>query len=114
MTYSDASKTSLLGVPADVLRKYGAVSKETARAMVDGLANVIPSDAAISLTGIAGPGGATVGKPVGLVYAAIRYRDKTEVFELRLRRTREQIRERAVAGAFFRLRAMILAPENEV
>jgi nicotinamide-nucleotide amidase len=113
VTYSDASKTSLLGVPADVIRKHGAVSAETARAMADGLANAIPSDAAIALTGIAGPGGATVGKPVGLVFAAIRYRGKTEVFELRLRRTREQIRERAVAGAFFRLRAMILAPENE-
>ena len=113
VTYSDESKTSLLGVPADIIRKHGAVSKETARAMVDGLANAIPSDAAIALTGIAGPGGATVGKPVGLVFAAIRYRGRTEIFELRLRRTREQIRERAVAGAFFRLRAMILAPEDE-
>ena len=65
------------------------------------------------LTGIAGPGGATVGKPVGLVYAAIRYRDRTEVHELRLRRTREQIRERAVAAAFFRLRAMILSSGDE-
>ncbi len=113
VTYSDAAKTSLLGVPPDVIRKHGAVSLETARAMVDGLTNAVPSDAAIALTGIAGPGGATVGKPVGLVYVAIRYRNRTELFELRLRRTREQIRERAVAGAFFRLRAMILAPENE-
>lgn len=113
VTYSDASKTSLLGVPADVIRKHGAVSRETARAMLEGLAAAIPSDAAIALTGIAGPGGAAVGKPVGLVFAAIRYRGRSEVFELRLRRTREQIRERAVAGAFFRLRAMILAPEDE-
>jgi len=113
VTYSDASKTALLGVPSDIIRKHGAVSRETARAMLDGLEKAIPSDAAIALTGIAGPGGATVGKPVGLVYAAIRYRGRSEVFELRLRRTREQIRERAVAGAFFRLRAMILAPEDE-
>ena len=96
---------------AVLLARYMAEDKVTVTA--DGLANAIPSDAAIALTGIAGPGGATVGKPVGLVFAAIRYRGKTEVFELRLRRTREQIRERAVAGAFFRLRAMILAPENE-
>jgi len=112
-TYSDASKTALLGVSADIIRKHGAVSPETARAMLDGLAKAVPSDAAIALTGIAGPGGASVGKPVGLVYAAIRYHGRSEVFELRLRRTREQIRERAVAGAFFRLRAMILAPEDE-
>jgi len=113
VTYSDASKTSILGVPPDIIRKHGAVSRETARAMLDGLAKAIPSDAAIALTGVAGPGGATVGKPVGLVYAAIRYRDKSEVFELRLRRTREQIRERAVAGSFFRLRSMILSPGDE-
>ena len=113
VTYSDESKTALLGVPADTVRKFGAVSRETARAMVDGLAKSIPSDAAIALTGIAGPGGATIGKPVGLVFAAIRYRERTEVFELRLRRTREQIRERAVAGAFFRLRDMILNPPSE-
>ena len=113
VTYSDESKTALLGVPADTVRKFGAVSRETARAMVDGLAKAIPSDAAIALTGIAGPGGATIGKPVGLVFAAIRYRERTEVFELRLRRTREQIRERAVAGAFFRLRDMILNPASE-
>ena len=113
VTYSDKSKTSLLGVPADIILKHGAVSRETARAMADGLAKAVPSDAAIALTGIAGPGGATVGKPVGLVYAAIRYRDKTEIHELRLRRTREQIRERAVAAAFFRLRAMILSSGDE-
>ena len=112
VTYSDESKTALLGVPPETVRKFGAVSRETARAMVDGLAKAVPSDAAIALTGIAGPGGATIGKPVGLVFAAIRYRGRTEVFELRLRRTREQIRERAVAGAFFRLRDMILNPDS--
>ena len=113
VTYSDESKTALLGVPAETVRKFGAVSRETARAMVDGLAKAVPSDAAIALTGIAGPGGATIGKPVGLVFAAIRYKERTEVFELRLRRTREQIRERAVAGAFFRLRDMILNPASD-
>lgn len=110
VSYSNEVKSSLLQVPGEILKKYGAVSRETARAMLDGLRTAIPSDAAIALTGIAGPGGASVGKPVGLVYAAVRYRDTVDVCELRLRRSREQIRAGAAAEALDHLRRMILHP----
>jgi nicotinamide-nucleotide amidase len=72
VTYSNAAKTDLLGVPADMIAAHGAVSEEVARAMAEGvLAHAPCVDLAVSVTGIAGPGGATPGKPVGLVYLGI-------------------------------------------
>ena len=62
----------------------------------------------ISLTGIAGPGGGTPDKPVGLVYCGVKCCDKTEILEFRLTRSREQIRERAAAKALDHLRRMLL------
>jgi nicotinamide-nucleotide amidase len=79
VTYSNAAKESMLGVAAATLQKYGAVSRETAEAMAQGaLAN---SDAhlTVAITGIAGPGGATRGKPVGLVHFAAAARDGRRV-----------------------------------
>jgi len=78
VTYSNASKTLLLGVRADLIERVGAVSAEVARAMADGaLARLPGADLAISVTGIAGPGGATPGKPVGLVHFGLARRDGT-------------------------------------
>lgn len=71
VTYSNGSKEGILGVPHDVLLQHGAVSPETAGEMVRGAMRVYGSDAAIAVTGIAGPGGATDAKPVGLVYIAV-------------------------------------------
>jgi len=70
VTYSNAAKEALLGVPAVVLDAHGAVSRETAEAMAKGALARAPVDYALSITGIAGPGGATESKPVGLVYFA--------------------------------------------
>jgi PncC family amidohydrolase len=67
VTYSNAMKTALLGVPAALLETVGAVSAETARAMAEGALRMFAADLVVSVTGIAGPGGATPGKPVGLV-----------------------------------------------
>lgn len=68
VTYTGAAKQSLLGVPAETIAAHGEVSAETAEAMVAGtLANSL-ADVAVSITGIAGPGGATANKPVGLVW----------------------------------------------
>ncbi len=66
--YSNQAKIEQLGVSADVLRDFGAVSAEAARAMATGALDHSPADVAVSVTGIAGPGGATAEKPVGLVY----------------------------------------------
>jgi nicotinamide-nucleotide amidase len=70
VTYSDAAKAAMLGVPTLVLQRFGAVSRETAEAMAQGALAHSPADLAVSITGIAGPGGGSPGKPVGLVHFA--------------------------------------------
>ncbi|MCB9969049.1 MAG: CinA family protein [Geminicoccaceae bacterium] len=70
VTYSNAAKTEMLGVAAATLEHHGAVSAETAAEMVRGALARSPADLAIAVTGIAGPGGATATKPVGLVSSA--------------------------------------------
>jgi len=71
VVYSNEAKVELLGVSADLLRHYGAVSAQVARAMAEGALARSRADVAISITGIAGPAGASAGKPVGLVYLAV-------------------------------------------
>jgi nicotinamide-nucleotide amidase len=68
VTYSNDAKRRLLGVDAAVLRRYGAVSEPVARAMASGAAAAMGSDVAVSVTGVAGPGGGSPEKPVGLVH----------------------------------------------
>jgi nicotinamide-nucleotide amidase len=70
VTYSNDAKHEMLGVPKDTLIKFGAVSEETARAMAAGALSHSPADLCVSITGIAGPGGGSPAKPVGLVHFA--------------------------------------------
>ena len=70
VTYSNAAKTDLLGVPAPVIAQYGAVSEEVALAMAQGILDQAPVTAGVAVTGIAGPDGGTPEKPVGLVHIA--------------------------------------------
>jgi nicotinamide-nucleotide amidase len=70
VTYSNEAKTAMLGVRADLLATFGAVSRETAQAMANGALALAGVDLAVAITGIAGPGGAMPGKPVGLVHFA--------------------------------------------
>ena len=70
VTYTDAAKEQMLGVPAETLKAHGAVSRETAEAMARGVLAHAPADLAVSITGIAGPGGGSAAKPVGLVHFA--------------------------------------------
>src|SRR5262245_11657575 len=76
VTYSNAAKEAMLGVPAVTLERFGAVSRETAESMAQGALARSPADLAVSITGIAGPGGATPGKPVGLVHFGAAARGK--------------------------------------
>lgn len=76
VTYSNQAKMDELDVKAETLEKYGAVSEETAMEMVEGLRRVSGSDVCVSVTGIAGPGGGSDAKPVGLVYIGFVYGDK--------------------------------------
>lgn len=71
VTYSNESKHEMLGVPVRTLKKYGAVSRQTALAMANGALTRSPADIAVAITGIAGPGGGSKQKPVGLVYIAV-------------------------------------------
>jgi nicotinamide-nucleotide amidase len=75
VTYSNAAKETMLGVPATVLTAHGAVSRETAEAMAAGALAHSEADLAVAITGIAGPGGGSVDKPVGLVHFAAAARD---------------------------------------
>lgn len=77
VTYSNEAKTELLGVPADLILKVGAVSKEVAIAMAEGALQRSSADITVSVTGIAGPGGGSAEKPVGTVHLAVAQKDKT-------------------------------------
>jgi len=75
VTYSNAAKEAMLGVPAATLERHGAVSREVAEAMARGALTHAPADLAVAITGIAGPGGGSAEKPVGLVHFAAAARD---------------------------------------
>ena len=83
VTYSNAAKETMLGVPSRTLVAYGAVSRETAEAMARGALDHSPADLAVAVTGIAGPGGATADKPVGLVHLAAARRDGSVILRER-------------------------------
>ena len=102
VTYANEAKMRVLGVNAETLEKYGAVSAETAREMAKGARERIGSDVAVSLTGIAGPGGGTAEKPVGTVYLGISTKNGEEVRKLSLSsmRSREYIRMVSASNAF--------------
>jgi len=93
ITYSNDSKERVLGVPAELIEKYGAVSSEVALAMAEGVRRVSGSDIAIATTGIAGPGGGTPEKPVGTVFIAIDSRDGGKSFLHHFEGDRNTIRD---------------------
>lgn len=112
VTYSNDAKRAMLGVTASVLANFGAVSKETAIEMAVGALEKADVDLAVSITGIAGPGGATPGKPVGLVYFAAAARDGRIIDrELRLGEIgRASVRDRSVIEALTMLTELARAP----
>jgi len=81
VTYANEAKVEMLGVPADLIERRGAVSMEVALAMVDGALKASPADIAIATTGIAGPGGGSAEKPVGLVHIAVGRRNGPRLHE---------------------------------
>lgn len=93
VTYANEAKMKYLGVRESTLLEHGAVSRETAHEMADGLYKRTGANVTVGITGIAGPGGGTPEKPVGLVYAGICINGVTEVVEMRHSGTREKVRE---------------------
>lgn len=103
VTYSNEAKRKYLGVKEETLRQFGAVSEETAREMAEGIKRAAESDIGLSTTGIAGPGGGTHDKPVGLVYIGIALKEQTYVYKLNLNGDRQTVREHTVKSILFHL-----------
>lgn len=106
VSYANEAKVRLLGVPGELLAAHGAVSREVAAAMARGARTRAGTTYALSLTGIAGPGGGTAAKPVGLVYVGLAHPGGVAVREWRWGRQqpREEIRERSANAALDLLR----------
>ena len=99
VSYTDDVKHHLLGVPEAVLSAHGAVSAPTAAAMAAGVRKLLTADVAVSVTGLAGPGGDAYGNPVGTVFIGYEDGSRSTVKHCRFSGTRQQIREQTVAAA---------------
>lgn len=99
ITYSNDAKEHLLGVSADALRQFGAVSAVVAKQMACGAARAAHADVALAVTGIAGPDGGTEEKPVGLVYIGCYVKGKTVVTENHFEGSRLEIRQATTQSA---------------
>ena len=108
VVYSNLAKTEMLGVPVDVIERHGAVSSEVAAAMAQGIKQAARTDLGLSVTGVAGPGGGTEKKPVGLVFIALSSSQGIKAAEYRLLGSREQIRMRASQMALDMVRRYLI------
>ncbi len=108
ITYSNKAKRKYLDVSKSTLKRYGAVSEQTAREMATGGVFATDSDACVAVTGLAGPDGGSEEKPVGLVYIATYMKDKVNVQKYQFKGNRAKIREQAVVKGLDLLRRSIL------
>ena len=99
VTYSNAAKTNMLGVPAGLIASVGAVSEAVARRMAEGALARSGADLAVAITGVAGPGGGSVEKPVGLVWFALAGRGATVALHYIFAGDRASVRRQSVAEA---------------
>jgi PncC family amidohydrolase len=99
VSYSNDIKKSILGVRAQTLEQYGAVSEKTAFEMAQGVLRLSGADYALSVTGIAGPGGGSKEKPVGTVYVGVAHPAGTEVFLFHFSGSRDEIRRQTAQAA---------------
>jgi nicotinamide-nucleotide amidase len=107
LTYSNAAKTSLLGVDAETLKAHGAVSEPTALAMARGCLQASGANFGVAVTGIAGPDGGNAEKPVGLVYVAVASARRAEAYRFQFRGNRKNVRWRSAYTALNCLRLFI-------
>jgi nicotinamide-nucleotide amidase len=113
VAYANEVKEGELGVPAAVLAEHGAVSAETAAAMAAGARARLGADVGISATGVAGPGGGTPDKPVGLVYLHVETPEASRGIEFSLPADRESIRTRSVVAALHLARRLLAQNHDE-
>ena len=107
MTYANEAKQSLVGVQKATLELFGAVSDQTAREMAEGGAKAAKADAALAVTGIAGPDGGSEEKPVGLVYIGCFVKGNTVVQKNIFSGSRREVREQSVISALKLLKACL-------
>jgi nicotinamide-nucleotide amidase len=107
VAYADAVKTAQLGVPEEVLERHGAVSAETAAAMAHGVRHRLGADVGVSVTGIAGPGGGTADKPVGLVFLHAAGPEGDRALRFELPGERDWIRSRSAVAALHLVRHLL-------
>jgi competence/damage-inducible protein CinA C-terminal domain len=114
VSYANSLKQGLLGVSAESLNKYGAVSEEVAKEMAAGIRSKAGSDLAISTTGIAGPDGGSAQKPVGLVYVGLAAPEGIQAEKIQLYGERESVRQLTVQAALNRVRVHMLNSERRI
>ena len=112
ITYSNKQKRNVIGVKKSTLEKYGAVSEQVAAEMAKGVLEVSKADVAISTTGIAGPGGGTPEKPVGLVYIGCAVKNKVYVEKFNFSGSRNKVRESTVVAALSMVRKYVSSEYN--
>ncbi len=100
VTYANAAKVKMLGVSDKSIEKYGVVSETVAVQMAEGVAALMDAEVGVGITGIAGPGGGSEEKPVGLVWTAVRYKGKTYPARLQLSGDRDDIRNATCDAVF--------------
>ena len=108
VVYSNALKTELAGVPADMIERHGAISREVAAALAEGIRYRCDSTFGVGITGVAGPGGGSPEKPVGLVFHAIASDSGTEVVQRNFLGDRKRIRRFASTMALDMLRKNLM------
>jgi PncC family amidohydrolase len=99
IAYANSLKTGLLGVPEEVLKKYGAVSQQTAREMAAGIRRLCGADIGLAITGIAGPGGSSADKPKGLVHIHLNAENCDREMRQLFSGSREIVKIRAITQA---------------
>ena len=105
--YSNQAKTSLLKIPAAVIKQHGAVSSEVSKLMAQNIRKISSSDYAIGITGIAGPGGGSPKKPLGTVFISLAVNSKTITKRFRFTGTRLEIKRKTALKAVSMLNALI-------
>jgi nicotinamide-nucleotide amidase len=111
VTYANEAKAGMIGVPEALIEKHGAVSEQVARAMAEGALKTTGADIAIAVTGVAGPGGGTEGKPVGLVYFACATAEAASTAVERFGDIgRQEVREKTILRALDLVIAMLGVP----
>jgi len=99
IAYDNAAKAKLLKIPLSLIKKHGAVSQAVASAMAQGVKKILKTDVGLGITGIAGPGGGSTAKPVGLVFIAVSHGPKTVIKKFIFKGTRLSIKNQAAQEA---------------